>query len=235
MIAAAFLMGIVGSIHCVGMCGPIALALPYGRFDKNKSRLARILFQTGRVSTYALLGLVLGFIGLSASIFGGQQFLSITIGIILIISIMLPSLFNRLQSIAFISKFQIAIKSKLAEMIKIDSLRAFYVSGLLNGLLPCGLVWLALSTSLALANGFESAVFMLFFGLGTIPSMILVLGTFQLLKNRFSFRFKMISNYVALTIAVLLIVRGLNMGNYLSPYVDFEHAKEKIITICGFD
>ena len=106
---------------------------------------------------------------------------------------------------------------------------------MLNGLLPCGLVWIALASALALSNGFESALFMLFFGLGTIPALLGIIGSFQLLRQKISFSFSKISNAVALTIAVLLIVRGLNMGNYFSPYFDFDEAKRTIITICGFD
>jgi hypothetical protein len=235
MITAALAMGFLGSLHCVGMCGPIALAMPYGRFKTTKSIIARILYQLGRLSTYALLGLALGMMGLSIKMFGGQQYLSIALGTTLILAVLTPILFRRLKHKLLTTRFNNWVKNSLGKTIKIDSYLAFWFTGMLNGLLPCGLVWLALATALALSNGFESAVFMFFFGLGTVPALLGVLGTFQWLRSRISFSFNRISNIVALAIAVLLIVRGLNMGNYFSPYFDYDEAKRTIITICGFD
>ena len=235
MFYTAIAMGFVGSLHCIGMCGPLVLAMPYGRFSKAKRIVARSLYQSGRLFTYAMLGLILGVLGMSANLFGGQQHLSIGLGILLILTIIIPHLFRRFNSNPVYLSLNKWVKTSLSKSINFDSYPAFFISGMLNGLLPCGLVWLALSSALALGNGIQSSLFMLFFGLGTLPAMIGILSTNQLLKLKFNFSSSRLSNIVALSIAILLIVRGLNMGNYFSPYIDFDHAKEKIITICGFD
>lgn len=235
MITAALAMGFVGSLHCVGMCGPIALAMPYGRFSTTKSIIARLLYQLGRLSTYTLMGLVLGMMGLSIKMFGGQQHLSIVLGVTLIVAVLIPMAFRRLKHVIFPIRLNTWIKNTLGKTIQIDSYPAFWFTGMLNGLLPCGLVWLALASALALSNGYESAGFMFFFGLGTIPALAGLMGSFQWLRSKINFSFSRISHFIALTIAVLLIIRGLNLGNYFSPYFDYDEAKRTIITICGFD
>ncbi len=228
-------MGFLGSAHCIGMCGPIALAMPYGRFGNTKTLIARIVYQLGRLSTYFILGLILGFVGFSMELAGIQQYLSIGMGIALILAIIFPALFTNTILMNRFSIFNNWVKRNIAKYIKLEKISGFYTTGLLNGLLPCGLVWLALVSAIALGNGFESALFMLFFGIGTLPALFATMISFQWVKQKISFSFKRLSTAITLGIALLLIVRGLNMGNYFSPYLDFDAAKEKIITICGFD
>lgn len=235
MLIAALSIGFLGSVHCIGMCGPIALAMPYGRFGGSKTWLARFVYQFGRLSTYFLLGLILGIIGFSLELAGVQQYLSILIGFTLILTISFPLFF---RNISFAKRFQFIngwVKKKIGRYIKTETISGFYITGLLNGLLPCGLVWLALVSAIAMGNSLESGLFMLFFGLGTIPALIGTMISFHAVKKRFAFSFNKISNGIALAIAVLLIIRGLNMGNFISPHFDIEAAKEKVITICGFE
>lgn len=235
MLIAALLMGFFGSLHCIGMCGPIALALPYGRFGGIKSFFARIIYQSGRLSTYAIIGLILGSLGMSLQFVSGQQFMSIVLGITLLFSVFVPMILKSKIRIAQMEAFNDRIRNSFSRWIQIDSYGAFYFSGFLNGLLPCGLVWIALASALALGNGFDSSMFMLFFGLGTLPAMLGTLFSFQLLKKRFSFSFNKFGRLITICLGIILIVRGLNMGNHLSPYFDFDEAKRQIITVCGLD
>ncbi len=235
MLIAALTMGFLGSAHCIGMCGPLALAMPYGRFGGYKTWVARIVYQSGRLSTYFILGLILGIIGFSFNLAGMQQYFSIGMGIVLIAALFIPMIFKNSLFMKRYYFFENWVKNNIAKFIHEDKIRGFYVTGILNGLLPCGLVWLALVSAIALGNGIESALFMLFFGLGTLPALIATMISYQVIQKRFRFSLNKISTAITLAIALLLIVRGLNMGNYFSPYLDFDAAKEKIITICGFD
>ncbi|MEQ8359841.1 MAG: sulfite exporter TauE/SafE family protein [Cytophagales bacterium] len=235
MLFAALTMGFLGSAHCIGMCGPLALAMPYGRFGGIRTWIARLVYQSGRLSTYFILGLILGVIGFSFNLAGIQQYFSIGLGIMLIAVLFIPMLFRNSLIMKRYYIFEIWVKKNIGKYINEDKISGFYITGILNGLLPCGLVWLALISAIALGNGFESGLFMLFFGLGTLPALIATMISYQAIQKRFSFSFKKVSNVITLAIALLLIVRGLNMGNYFSPYLDFDVAKEKIITICGFD
>ncbi|MEQ8520217.1 MAG: sulfite exporter TauE/SafE family protein [Cytophagales bacterium] len=235
MLFAALTMGFLGSAHCIGMCGPLALAMPYGRFGGIRTWIARLVYQSGRLSTYFILGLILGVIGFSFNLAGIQQYFSIGLGIMLIAVLFIPMLFRNSLIMKRYYIFEIWVKKNIGKYINEDKISGFYITGILNGLLPCGLVWLALISAIALGNGFESGLFMLFFGLGTLPALIATMISYQAIQKRFSFSFKKVSNVITLAIALLLIVRGLNMGNYFSPYLDFDAAKEKIITICGFD
>lgn len=235
MLFAALTMGFLGSAHCIGMCGPLALAMPYGRFGGIRTWIARFVYQSGRLSTYFILGLILGIIGFSFNLAGIQQYFSIGLGIMLIAVLFIPMLFRNSLIMKRYYIFEIWVKKNIGKYINEDKISGFYITGILNGLLPCGLVWLALISAIALGNGFESGLFMLFFGLGTLPALIATMISYQAIQKRFSFSFKKVSNVITLAIALLLIVRGLNMGNYFSPYLDFNAAKEKIITICGFD
>ncbi|QNL22448.1 sulfite exporter TauE/SafE family protein [Hyphobacterium sp. CCMP332] len=235
MLIAALTMGFLGSAHCIGMCGPLALAMPYGRFGGFRTWLARIVYQSGRLSTYFFLGLILGFIGFSFNLAGIQQYFSIGLGVMLIMVLFIPMLFRNSLFMKRYYLFENWVKKNIGNYINQNKISGFYITGILNGLLPCGLVWLALISAIALGNGIESALFMLFFGLGTLPALVATMISYQAIQKRFTFSYKKVSSAITLVIALLLIVRGLNMGNYFSPYLDFDTAKEKIITICGFD
>lgn len=235
MLLTAFILGFMGSLHCIGMCGPIALALPYGRFGGSKTYVARGIYQLGRLSTYALIGLVLGLMGMSLEFVSGQQYLSIFIGTVLILGIIFPWLYKIKSHNPILEQVNEKVKSTFSKFIHKDNFFSFYISGSLNGLLPCGLVWIALATALALSNGFESSLFMLFFGIGTLPAMFGIVFSFDALKSRLRFSFNRVGKVIALALGLILIVRGLNMGNHLSPYFDYDEAKKQIITICGLD
>jgi sulfite exporter TauE/SafE len=91
---AAFLLGFLGSMHCVGMCGPIVLAIPINNKNKISPYISNILYNFGRVITYSFLGLIFGFIGQSLSIIVLQSHISITFGSLILIYLLIPSKFK---------------------------------------------------------------------------------------------------------------------------------------------
>jgi sulfite exporter TauE/SafE len=218
----AFMMGLLGSLHCIGMCGPLALALPVGNLE-NKI-LARLLYNSGRIVTYSLAGFIFGLFGKGLAIAGLQQIISIGLGIIILLSLFVNSrLFQKFSSASFIYKFAGNLKISLKKIFVISSYPAMLGIGLVNGLLPCGLVYLALAGSLSTGDPFRGGIFMFFFGLGTAPLMFAVSYIGNLTKHLSLTRIKNIIPVVTLLVAVLLIVRGLNAGiPYLSPKINVE-------------
>lgn len=212
----AFLMGFLGSFHCIGMCGPIVLALP------SKGVQYKLLYNIGRTITYMLLGLAVGLIGQGAVFAGLQQSLSIGVGVVMLVIIVFTKYKHfDLPTNGVLNKIYASVKTKLAPLFKSKSFFAPLFIGILNGLLPCGLVYAALFTALSMGSIVGGANYMLFFGLGTIPIM-LGLGIFSgfttpSLRTKLN---KMVPYFLAL-VAILLILRGLNLGiPYVSPQLD---------------
>jgi len=217
IIITAFLLGIAGSFHCVGMCGPIALAVPI-KDRTTLSRISSILFyNSGRIITYSLLGLFFGFVGKSFVIAGWQQGLSIGVGMLILLGLAL-GYFRVSFNIPFVSRGFSFIRNQLGASLRQKTYRANWMIGILNGLLPCGLVYAALAGAIATGSAPKGTLFMAFFGLGTVPLMMAL----QFFKGLISVNVrnlmrKSVPVYVAL-LACVLILRGLNLGiPYLSP------------------
>lgn len=211
----AFITGLFGSFHCAGMCGPIAFALPGNREHGLRFYTGRLINNAGRIFTYAILGLISGTFGLGLKLAGIQQGLSITAGIIIIITVILNRSKFRLISFNPLKMFSSKWVQKLFGS---KSIFALFLIGLLNGLLPCGFVYIALIAASATQGIMEGAVFMIFFGLGTLPMMYIVGISGQFLTGNIRNKLTRLSPYLALLIGGLFILRGLNMGiPYLSP------------------
>jgi sulfite exporter TauE/SafE len=229
---AAISLGLLGSFHCIGMCGPIALALPVHRHSSFKKYVGIFLYNLGRVITYTFLGLVFGLLGQSFFLGGFQQMLSIIIGVILLLSVILSH--TKLVSstnFGFMYSFINSVKMQLGNLFNKKGLHFLFFIGLLNGLLPCGLVYLGIAGAIASGHYIKGAEFMFYFGLGTVPIMYAVafLGQFITLKYRNHIRHAM--PFVVSIMAVMLIIRGLNLGiPYLSP--EFEKKGSHTVTCC---
>ena len=162
MIWTAFLLGFLGSFHCVGMCGPIALAVSSN--DRNRFLLNKLAYNAGRTFTYSVLGGIVGLLGFSLAMAGFQQWLSVLLGGL----IMLMAFFYR-KSEKWLGKMGMfgainRLKTSLAVYLRRRGLSAFFVTGLLNGLLPCGMVYVALAASLALQSPLQGAAYMMVLG-----------------------------------------------------------------------
>ncbi len=214
-----FVVGFVGSLHCIGMCGPIAIALSGRRGSHLGFLIKRLLYNIGRTITYSLMGIVAGLIGASVRVAGYQNTLSIALGVLVLLAVLIPSrLTSRLFPLQTWTKMGDKIKALWAKLFGQRSYGSFFLIGILNGFLPCGLVYMALAGAAATGAVTSSILYMFLFGVGTIPVMLATtyLGSFIGLGIR-NFVNKLLP-VGAIVLAVLLIVRGLSLGiPYLSP------------------
>lgn len=209
-------MGIAGSFHCIGMCGPLALSIPLDATSSFARLLSVWLYNLGRVLTYFLMGMVLGWAGYRFAIIGYQQYFSIAMGVALLM-MLLPARY--FPEIKWLKNAQQGIKRTLARFLaRRNRPLSFLLIGALNGLLPCGLVYMAIATALVIGGAFTSGIFMAAFGLGTIPLMALLMLSGHHLSFSFRLRIKRLLPYFVAVVAVLMVLRGLNLGiPYISP------------------
>ena len=219
MLWTAFILGFLGSFHCVGMCGPIALMLPVDRNNQWRKAFQIVLYHLGRITTYCLIGLIFGLIGESFALFGIQQQLSIVIGLIMLSSLLFSeSVLGKLNVSKPLFRWVGKLKSELGSSLKKKELDTFFYLGFLNGLLPCGLVYMAVFGSLAISGILESSLYMAFFGLGTIPLMSVVIYAKEKLSSILKFNPKKLIPVAIAIIGLLFILRGLGLGiPYVSP------------------
>jgi sulfite exporter TauE/SafE len=222
----ALTMGLLGSFHCVGMCGPIAVALPLSNGSFIYKSAGRLMYNAGRIITYSTIGLVFGLAGKVLAMAGLQQIISIVLGSIILISVIFSySILNRLDPTSFIYKAVAKLKQRLSKLIHKKSFHSLFSLGLLNGLLPCGLVYMALTAALATGDAFKGASFMFFFGLGTMPLMFAVSMIGNILSLSTINKVRKSIPVMMVLLGALLIIRGLNIGiPMMSPKVNHETA-----------
>ncbi len=219
MLYSALILGLLGSLHCVGMCGPIAFMLPVDRNNSFKKVSQIGMYHFGRLLAYSIIGLVFGLVGKSLYIFGFQQQLSIAIGIFMIVLVLIPyKTLGKYNLSRPLNRLISMVKSSLGKALKKKTADTFLTIGFLNGFLPCGLVYMAVFGAIATGSLLEGSLYMVLFGLGTIPLMTsaIYLGKFlnQTIKQRIQ---KAIPVFVVV-IGALFILRGLGLGiPYLSP------------------
>jgi sulfite exporter TauE/SafE len=211
-------LGLLTGFHCVGMCGPIALVLPLNNKNWGTRILSALLYNFGRTITYAAMGAVFGIIGAGFSMAGFQRWISIIMGIFMIGTVLFPKINHLLYRGTGDSKFMNSIKKQLAKYFQQASYRSLFITGLLNGLLPCGMVYMAIAGAIAVGSLQGSILFMALFGLGTIPMMFLL----SMLGNFASLKLKRLINkaipVVVIIVGVLFILRGLELGiMFISP------------------
>jgi sulfite exporter TauE/SafE len=214
--------GFLGSLHCVGMCGPIALALPLGYAAKGTLLLSRVLYNLGRVITYGLLGIVAGVLGQTIAMAGFQQALSIVLGISIALVVLAPARFvQRIIPPGITGRLFGKMKAVWGRLFQSRSAFSLLMIGVLNGFLPCGFVYMAMAAAAATGSVQPSVGYMLFFGLGTVPVMLVTSLSGKLLGARFRRNMQKLIPAGALVLAVLLVLRGLSLGiPYISPKLD---------------
>lgn len=215
---AAIIMGLAGSLHCAGMCGPLALALPSGNSSALRFVIGRIFYNLGRVITYAAMGVVFGLIGKSLVLAGWQQGLSIAAGVVLLCYVLLPLLGMRTGGAGPMPRMIAPLKAALGRLLGARTPAALLAFGLLNGLLPCGLVYGALAGAAATGTPADGALFMVVFGAGTVP-MMLALSLFgKLIHVGLRVRFQRAVPVMLTVMGLLFILRGMSLGiPYVSP------------------
>lgn len=224
-------MGFAGSLHCIGMCGPLALSLPVSHTN-NLSRISGgVIYNAGRVLTYTAMGLVLGSLGKLVILTEWQSKLSLALGIIILLYLLVPKNYFHFTSSNMLNKPYLFLRKQLGSLFQSKNQSSLLYIGLLNGLLPCGLVYLALSSSVISASAVHGGMFMFFFGLGTFPAMFatVVLGNY--LNQSIRVRINKAVPILLFLMAVLLILRGLELGiPFISP--SFPNATDKISVSC---
>ena len=213
-------IGFLGSFHCIGMCGPIALALPVRQYSGLEKYAGIGLYNLGRALTYALLGLCFGFVGNQFRVWGLQQVISITAGVMILLFIV--SRFSIASKIPVIGKLNTWVQQRLGKLLAGSKKPAsLFPIGLLNGLLPCGLVYVAIAASLATMDTLQGVLLMFFFGLGTIPVMAGLMVFGHLISAPVRYKINKAVPYFVGVMAVMLILRGMNLGiPYLSPSLE---------------
>ncbi|PSR12500.1 MAG: sulfite exporter TauE/SafE family protein [Bacteroidetes bacterium] len=179
MLFTAFIFGLLGSLHCVGMCGPLALALPFGQQPGRVGAL--LLYNFGRITTYTAMGGLMGFLGQGVFLVGLQSWVSLLLGgLLLAIGLFSVQVEFNIWNAPLLAGGYVRLKSAFARLVKQTGFSAIFSLGMLNGLLPCGLVYLALAGALTVGNWWAGMLYMTAFGLGTLPLLL----TFTLLGQR---------------------------------------------------
>ncbi|RED46054.1 sulfite exporter TauE/SafE family protein [Seonamhaeicola aphaedonensis] len=219
MLISAFVLGLLGSFHCIGMCGPIAFMLPVDRSSTVKKVSQITAYHIGRLLAYSLIGLIFGLIGKSLFIFGFQQQLSIIIGVLMISFALIPQHKLNQNSLSKpIYKLISKIKSALGAALKRKSADSFLTIGFLNGFLPCGLVYMAVFGAVSAGNALYGSFYMTLFGLGTIPLMTTAIYASHVLKGTVRQKIQKAIPVFVVIIGALFILRGLGLGiPYVSP------------------
>ncbi len=219
MIWSAFILGLLGSFHCIGMCGPIALMLPIGRSSPLQKSIKISLYNLGRITSYAIIGIVFGLLGEGLMTFGVQQQISILIGIGMILAVLIPSSkLNRFKITQPLYRVIGKVKKEMGIALKKDANTTLYQLGFLNGFLPCGLVYMAVFASIATPGLWESAIYMMVFGLGTVPVMAGIIYFKSHIEKITQWNPRRIIPYAVVVLGLLFILRGLGLGiPYVSP------------------
>lgn len=219
MLYTALLFGLISSLHCVGMCGPIAMMLPVSRNNPAKKVMQITLYHAGRLTSYATLGFLFGLLGKGLYLAGIQQHISIVVGVLMIsIAIIPEKFFARYNFSRPIFKAISKLKSSLGQQFKRKTPDALFTIGLCNGLLPCGLVYAALFGAIAMQNVGLSMLYMVLYGVGTIPLMSAVVYVSNFLTLPFRNKLQKVVPLVTIVIGILFVLRGMGLDiAYVSP------------------
>ena len=231
----AFTIGIIGSLHCLGMCGPIAMAVPYQARSRWLTGLNILQYHLGRVITYAILGGLIGLLGRGIFLAGMQKSFSIGAGVILLImAIFSLKMSSNLVSIPIINRVFFWVKSAMGKLLRNKSATSILLIGMLNGLLPCGLVYMAIAGAIGTGSVSMGTLYMILFGLGTIPMLLGISLAGNLLSLAVRKRINKLIPIMVILVGIFFILRGLSLGiPYLSPprkkiEKKFEKSLEKV-------
>ncbi|MCB0645642.1 MAG: sulfite exporter TauE/SafE family protein [Saprospiraceae bacterium] len=204
-------MGLVGSLHCIGMCGPLSILGLSGKTHSSKFGILAdtMLYQLGRTLSYSMLGFIFGIIGTSFAIAGMQKVVSIVFGLALVIlAVTASNWLNKLEGLSFLRRWNNFILNSLHHYLSKMGGKNIAVVGMLNGLIPCGLVYFALATSMALDKISDSILFMFVFGLGTMPLMAAVTWFGLGFRQKIKFSYQKLLPILAFSTGLILLWRG---------------------------
>ncbi len=226
-----FLIGFLGSFHCVGMCGPIALALPFGNQSNFQLVVGRLLYNLGRSLTYALFGAIFGLFGKGIEVAGLQKWASILLGVSIILYYVTPDRFKGKLSVT--KPYQVAsdfVKKGFSNLTKDGSPFSLFIFGIVNGFLPCGFVYVALAGALTTGGAISGALYMGLFGLGTTPIMFATSLVGKFLSAKLKQGMNKLIPVFAILLAIIFILRGLSLGiPFISPPEKMLEPHEKMM------
>ncbi len=215
------IIGLLGSFHCMGMCGPIALSLPVKEHSWQTRVISGVLYNSGRIFTYVVLGLIFGLLGLGIHIWGIQQWVSIGAGSLMIISVGFPVLFHGARLTGPLDQVVNGFRRLFGRFFGFRSYLSVWMIGLLNGFLPCGLVYIALAGALVSVSPLTGALYMVVFGLGTLPALLAVSLLGNAIGMAFRRKIQKLIPFLILLIGILFVLRGMNLGiAYISPKME---------------
>ncbi len=211
----AFVLGFLGSLHCAAMCGPLMLALPVPPGGPARFLAGRIVYQLGRIMTYCLLGVIAGLVGRSLLLAGFQRWISIALGMAILLGFFLS---KKISLAAPVVRLVTRLKTTMGTQLQRRSFTSLAILGLLNGLLPCGLVYVAMAGAVSRGGLVAGAGYMAMFGLGTLPMMAAISLSGKLFPAAVRLKLRSAIPVGVCLLAALLILRGLSLGiPYLSP------------------
>ena len=212
-------IGLVGSLHCMGMCGPIVVSLPLKNQNLMTKITGAVLYNSGRVVTYSVLGVLFGLLGRGIHLAGFQQWTSILLGVAMIVSVLFPFVFREKITLGnLLAGMASRLIVRLKKLFASRSYASLLLIGLLNGLLPCGLVYVALAGAISSGSVISGALFMVLFGLGTIPLLLVATLASDALGQRLRSKMRKVVPYFVFMLGVLFILRGMSLGiPYISP------------------
>jgi sulfite exporter TauE/SafE len=219
ILLSALVLGLMGSFHCAGMCGPIAIALPLHGNTVPQKIFGGTLYNIGRTITYGILGALFGMLGQGIHLLGFQQKISVVMGALMIISVLFPALFRNQFSLEK-SWFSVVgkLKKSIGKLFAVRSFSSLFFVGLLNGLLPCGLVYIAIAGAIGTGSATQGTLYMILFGLGTIPMMLGISVAGNMMGLALRNKINKIIPVLVVVVGLLFILRGLDLGiPYLSP------------------
>lgn len=237
ILLSALVLGLMGSFHCAGMCGPIAIALPLHGNSIPQKIFGGLLYNLGRTITYGVMGALFGLLGQGVELIGFQQKISVIMGAVMVISVLFPSLFRNQYS-ADKSWFSLVgkLKNTIGRMFSVRSFSSLFFIGLLNGLLPCGLVYMAIAGAIGTGEVVLGSLYMIMFGLGTIPMLLSISIAGNILSVAIRRKINRLIPVLVVVVGIFFILRGLSLGiPFLSPPKEkiekkFEKSLEKELT-----
>ena len=227
VIGSAFIMGLAGSLHCIGMCGPLALSLPVSHTNNFSRIFGGVIYNAGRILSYTMLGLIFGSVGNMMIATQWQSSLSLALGIIILLYLLIPKKYLHLSATNKLNKPFLLLRHQLGKLFQSKKQSSVFTIGILNGFLPCGMIYLALSSATITANPISGGLFMLFFGLGTFPIMFATVVMGNYLNQTIRLKKRKAVPVMLFFMAVLLILRGMALG---IPFISPAFANTQAIT-----
>jgi len=212
VVSSALLLGLAGSLHCAGMCGPLILAMPFHTKGGSGGWRHLLVYHTGRILVYALLGILIGMIGKGVAIAGIQKGLSLAAGFFLIIMAFMMWRFEILiASIPGFARYTGAVQRMIGKAMGKQGYQTTLSLGALNGLLPCGLVYGALAGAISTMEAAGGGLFMLLFGAGTLPMLLTVSLLGNKAGNQLRKKLGIVQPLLMIIAGSLLVMRGLHL------------------------